>query len=134
MGVKLVGGCVAAAMLAGAWTAPAMAQQPDGDWRQVYEQPQGPIFIDRGSVRREGNFVTLRSRANLIEALEDGTQTMFVRFRFDCSARTYDILGLHFVRADGATIAEQEIPADQRQVEPIAPDSANAAIAAEVCR
>ncbi len=124
---------VAAASLS-AFAAPAAAAQDPEDWVQIFEQSQGPIFIDRGSIRRQGNIVTLRSRADLTQALEDGTRTMFVSFRFDCSARTYDIVSLRFLGADGALIAEQEIPDDQRQVEPIAPDSANSAIAAEVCR
>jgi len=36
--------------------------------------------------------------------------------------------------ADGAVILEQEVPADQRQMEPVVPDSPDAALAAFACR
>lgn len=111
----------------------ASQAQPE-DWVDVAEYDGSPIALDRASVRREGNIVTLRSRTIFAQAQQDGTKTVLVQFRYDCGARTSDLMSIHTLREDGSTVAREEVPQDQRQVEPVSSGSPNAAIADVVCR
>ncbi|HEX8364501.1 MAG TPA: surface-adhesin E family protein [Allosphingosinicella sp.] len=114
---------------------PATAQPPAApDWVQVYEHALGPITFDRTSVRRDADIVTLLSRTLLAEERSDGTKILEARFRYDCRARTSDLLSVAHLRSDGSVVASVEVAPAERLVEPIPAGSPNAAIADAVCR
>ncbi len=108
--------------------------QPAEDWQEVGQSHRGMITADLASRQRTGDIVTLRSRTVFAEALADGTSAVEVRMRYDCRRNRSETLAVKMLGADGAVILEQEVPADQRQMEPVVPDSPDAALAAFACR
>jgi len=133
--VKRAMRATAAALLAlTAGMQPAAAQPPSApDWVRVYDHALGPITFDRASVRRDSDIVTLLSRTLLAEERPDGTKILEARFRYDCRARTSDLLSVSHLRSDGSVIASVEVVPAERLVEPIPAGSPNAAIADAVC-
>ena len=108
--------------------------QPAEDWQQVTETSRGQVLADLASRQREGDIVTLRSRTVFAEALPDGTSSVLVRMRYDCRRNRSETLAVTMIDADGTTLSAQDVPADQRRMEPIVPDSPDAAVAAFACR
>lgn len=127
---------VAAAMLLGAnvAVAAASAQAPEGDWVEVHQHERGPVSMDRSSILTEGSIVTVRSRTVLNEVRPDGARTFVVRYRYDCSARTADLLAFATLASDGRILQEEELAPDQRRVDSIGAGSPNETIANQVCR
>lgn len=128
------GFAAAAGLLVASLAVPAAAQGPSGDWVQIFNHEVGPIFLDRSSVRREGNIATARTRIVFLRAEEGRPKTVVSSFRYDCSARTAALLSLTLYRADGSLLSNSEVPADQRRAEPIGTVSPNASVVAQVCR
>lgn len=112
---------------------PALAQPAPGDWVEILRGSNGPVFMDRSSVRRNGDVVVVRSRADLIQPLENGTKTMYTRFELNCATRTADLLAILFLDASGRTLTASTVSDGERRVEPIGSGSANDRIAATLC-
>jgi|GEM_PF-5091582 len=126
---KFIAGIAAALAL----TAAAHAQTQPEDWVEVIRHNGGPIFIDRNSVAREGNFVTVMSRTVFDRTQSDGTKGFRVRYRYDCANRTSDLLYLEQLGEDGRVMVSGEVEPSDRTVEPIPANSPNAAIVARLC-
>jgi hypothetical protein len=129
--MRVLGSAAAAAAIL--ISAGATGQAPDATWIQVSRHAGGPIFIDPASVRRDGNYATVVSRTDLEQALDDGTRTLVVRYRYDCVNRTSDLLYLEQLAGDGRVLLRTEIAPQEREIEAIPADSPNAAILARVC-
>lgn len=110
------------------------ALQPAADWEQVAQTPRGTVAADLASRQRAGDVVTLNTRTMFGEALADGTVAVTARMRYDCRRNRSETLAVTMTGADGAVISAQEVPADQRQMEPVVSDSPDAALAAFACR
>ena len=110
------------------------AAQPAEDWQEVTQNDRGTVSADVASKQRAGDLVTLQTRTVFAEALADGTSSVTVRMRYDCRRNRSETLAVTMVGADGAVILSQEVPDDQRQMEPIVADSPDAALAAFACR
>ena len=125
---------IAAAIgLSGAAVAKGQAQAQPEDWVEVIRHPAGPIWIDRNSVRRDGNFVIVMSRSDFDPPQPDGTRAFRARFRYDCVNRTSDLLWLQQLGSDGRIMLSGDIEPGDREVEPIPANSPNAAIVAQLC-
>lgn len=122
-----------AGLMLGAVASPAMAQPAPGDWVEIMRGDNGPVFMDRSSIMRNGDIVVVRSRADLIQAMENGTKTMYTRFQLNCAARTADLLAILFLDAGGRTLRAATVPDGERRVEPIGPGSPNERMAALLC-
>lgn len=128
-------GIAAAALLAATGgIQPATAQQPAGEWVHAYDHPLGAISYDPASVQRDSDFVTVLSRTLLAKEDPDGTKIIEARFRYDCRARTSDLLSVSHLRGDGTLVERVEVAPADRLVEAIPERSPNAAIADSVCR
>ncbi len=120
-------------MLAASFSTSSMQAEESANWREVSRNSRGPVFVDTRSLRRDGHRFTIRSRADLTQALDNGTKTMFASFQFDCRARTVMLLDIHFLAADGSTVAQSEVPSDQRRVEPVPSSAPNHAVLQLYC-
>lgn len=110
------------------------AVQPAEDWQEVSQSDRGTVSADIASKQRAGDIVTLRSRTSFAEPLADGTSSVMVTMRYDCRRNRSETMAVTMVGADGAVILSQDVPDDQRQMEPIVADSPDAALAAFACR
>ncbi len=110
------------------------AAQPAEDWQEVTQNDRGTVSADVASKQRAGDIVTLQTRTMFAEALADGTASVTVRMRYDCRRNLSETLAVTMVGADGAVILSQDVPDDQRQMEPIVADSPDAALAGFACR
>ena len=110
------------------------AVQPAEDWQEVTQNDRGNVSADVASKQRAGDIVTLLTRTVFAEPLADGTASVTVRMRYDCRRNRSETLAVTMVGADGAVILSQDVPDDQRQMEPIVADSPDAALATFACR
>lgn len=84
-------------------------------------------YLDKASVERTGNKVTLWTRRDFLL----GRGTAWNELEFDCSARTEAILA--YVRDDGGTISHN-VARPHRKASDIAPNSVEERIFNIVCR
>ena len=112
----------------------AAAFQPAEDWQEVTRTDRGTLSADIASKSRAGDIVTLRTRTQLAEALPDGTASIVARMRYNCRRNQSETMAVTMIGADCAEILASEIPDDQRQMEPVVPDSPDALLAAFACR
>lgn len=110
------------------------AVQPAEDWQEVTQNDRGTVSADAASKQRTGDVVTLRTRTVFTEAMADGTQSVVVRMQYDCRRNRSETLAVTMLGAEGNVIMAQDVPADQRQPEPVVADSPDAALAAFACR
>lgn len=110
------------------------AAQPVENWQEVTQNDRGTVSVDAASKQRTGDMVTLRTRTVFAEAMADGTNSVVVRMQYDCRRNRSETLAVTMLGAEGNVIMAQDVPADQRQPEPIVADSPDAALAAFACR
>ena len=77
--------------------------------------------------------MTVMSRTVFDRAQPDGTKAFRVRYRYDCTNRTSDLLYLEQLGGDGRVMVSGEVEPGDRTFEPIPPNSPNAAIVARLC-
>lgn len=133
--MKLTRGAAVAAAIAisGAASAQVRTQAQQEDWVEVIRHPAGPIWIDRNSVRRDGNFVTVMSRSDFVPPRPDGTTAFRARFRYDCANRTSDLEYIEQLGSGGRITLSGDVEPADRAVEPIRANTPNGAIADRLC-
>lgn len=107
--------------------------QPGENWVNAFRHDVGMVQVDRSSVRREGGNVTLRSRIVFNAVQGDGTKTAVTHYRFNCSARTAELLVLTRLGSNGRTLSSPPVSAAGRRPQPIGPRSPNAGIFQAAC-
>ena len=115
----------------GAATA-AGAQQPAArQWVRVNGDERVTAYVDRGSIRREGDLIRFDGRIVYVEPDEEGVKELQHSGEISCARRDYRIIGFQALNALGTVIATHvsEYPA-----EAINDGSPNAALHAEFCR
>jgi hypothetical protein len=132
---KLVAGLVWIALMLAAIPAAAQNRQrpPSPDWQRYGEWEPGIFFYDPATVVSEGRFRFVWTRVDLSRPLDSAVR-MFSRFRYDCTARTVDLLRLEGADAQGNDMFAQSVADNDREVEPIVASSPNHALAAIICR
>jgi hypothetical protein len=105
----------------------AMAAPPDrwvriGGSADLHEE-----YLDKESVRRSGNKVTLWTRRSLLH--DQGTS--WNELEIDCSVRTATVLA--YIRDDGRSISHNAVR-PHREASPIRPDSVEERIFDIACR
>ena len=122
----------AAAAIAASFVASAGHAQTE-DWAPVTRHNGSAISIDRNSVERQGGYVSVISRSMFDEIQPGGAKMYRVRYRYDCTNRTSDLLYFEIIDAGGRIIAREEVEPENREVEPVPADSPNEAILALLC-
>ncbi len=109
-------------------------QRPSSpDWQRLGEWEPGTFFYDPATVVSEGRYRLVWTRVDLRGPL-DAAVRVFSRFRYDCTARTVDLLRLEGADAEGNNVFAESVTEHDREIEPIEADSPNQAIAATICR
>lgn len=109
------------------------AAAPSERWTPVASGCNERLFVDLETAGRDGNYVLVWERLDFSRPEQDGIVRMLTRVRYDCRARTSDILYVRHLRADGSVVAGVEVADNQRQVEPVDPDSLVAGAFRVVC-
>ena len=118
-------GSLAAALLAMHGQSPPEA----ADWWyvSVADDPgdQQAFYVDRTSIRRTGDIAESEQAREGEVADEDGILGARLRVRYDCRARTSQVLIYRFLQSDGRLWTARR---NQTQAEPVEPDSVNDAL------
>ena len=110
------------------------AAEPAPAWEPVpIENDEGTSFaIDRASVAREGTRVTLLTRMQRREPSPSGLYRTITRWRYDCAARTAEVLRYEVFGLRGDVLEAMDLSAGS-EVEPVQPETAHDFIMRAVC-
>ena len=117
----------------------AAAQQPSGsaaptpDWAEVQGGDGVRAFVDRRSIRRQGDLLRYSGRILYPEPDENGVVELLHVGEIGCSARRYRTLSFEALAPGGAVVARYESPPEEPTI-PINDGSNNDALHAEHCR
>lgn len=108
-----------------------LAQQPaPRDWVRVNGDERVTAYVDRSSIRRNGDLVRFDGRIVYVEPDEEGVKELLHSGEISCSRRDYRIIGFDALDASGTVIATH---VSDDPPTPINDDSPNAALHAERC-
>lgn len=112
----------------------ALLAQPAPEWEPLaFTSDEGLSFaIDRASIEREGPKVTLRTQMQRREPSPSGLYRATGRWRYDCSARTAELLEYDVFDARGENL-ETMIVAEGTDVERVQPETAHDFILRAIC-
>ena len=127
--MRLLGAIVAVAVLA--FPSGAAAQQPTArEWVRVNGDDRVTAYVDRRSIRRNGDMVRFDGRIVYVQPDEEGVKELLHSGEISCARRDYRIIGFEALNEAGTVIATHvsEDPATA-----INDGSPNAALHAEFC-
>lgn len=125
IGMALVLSCLAGA------AGPALAQQPaQREWVRVNGDERVTAYVDRRSIRRNGDLVRFDGLIEYFEPDEDGVKQLVHSGELSCARRDYRIIGFEALDSAGTVIATHS---SEDPPTPINEDSPNAALHAEFC-
>ena len=103
----------------------ALAAPEEAPWEPLaFEAEDGSSFaFQRDSIVREGAKVTLTASMQRREPSASGFYRMTGRWRYNCAARTAELLDYVAYGAEGDTLETFTVP--EPEVEPVAPDTAH---------
>lgn len=99
-----------AGLALGAGTGDLMQQADAGAWRLVMRTEDAEIYIDPGTLRRDGTMFTIREKLVLAQP-RHGIHMMVVLVRFDCVRRTHMLMHQVQIDPDGRVLYDADSPA-----------------------
>lgn len=102
-------------------------------WEQVQASDKGMVAIDPQGTKRNGADVTVVSRLRFNEPSANGFQTVVMRNRYNCTARTVKMMTMELYSPSGAFMSSTDLSETDSPTQDIGPDSPNDAIAKRVC-
>ena len=124
IGMALVLSCLAGA------AGPALAQPAQREWVRVNGDERVTAYVDRRSIRRNGDLVRFDGLIEYFEPDEDGVKQLVHSGELSCARRDYRIIGFEVLDSAGTVIASHS---SEDPPTPINEDSPNAALHAEFC-
>lgn len=111
----------------------ARAEPAEAPWEPLdFEAEDGSRFaLQRGSIVREGEQVTLRTSLQLREPSPSGLYRSTGRWRYDCAARTVELLDYVVYGQSGDTLEAFVVP--EPEVEPVQPGTAHDFFLRAIC-
>lgn len=101
-------------------------------WELVLEEPDGRLYIDPASVRRDGNVVRFNTRmAGNVDI--EGIRTLFTRQAMDCVRHTSGFEAGATYDAEGRATGSREVAPWEVVMVPIEAQSAEAAFHQRLC-
>ena len=112
----------------------ASLAEPAPEWEPLaFPGDEGLSFaIDRASIAREQSKVTLRTRMQRREPSPSGLYRVTGRWRYDCSARTAELLEYDVFDVRGESLETMIFPQGS-EVEPVQPETAHDFILRAIC-
>lgn len=101
---------IGALLLAAAQAASAAPAAPA--WELVIELPNGRMFVDPASIRRDAERVSFLALAARSAESPDGVQNVFADLRIDCAARTMTVFRERYYGARGNLVRSNELGAE----------------------
>ena len=112
----------------------ALLAQPAPEWEPLaFTSDDGLSFaIDRASIEREGSKLTLHTRMQRRDPSPSGLYRVTGRWRYDCSARTAELLGYDVFDVRGESLETMIFP-QGTEVEAVQPETAHDFILRAIC-
>lgn len=109
--------------------APAVAQ----DWETIGESPKLNIYVDRDTVKRQGNIVTAWTKWVYPNSGRKDEAYYVARNRHDCENRTTTLLSYIFYNAKDEAIKSGKLETYQQKADDMAPGTDGEYVLNHVC-
>lgn len=107
---------IALALLLAAQVLPAPGSVPA--WEALPEDPSGRNFLDPANIRRDGDIVYIVVRGVAHPGDTDEIQSLMMRVRVDCRARTFGIEAADAYDGEGRFLRSREVAPREVASEP----------------
>jgi hypothetical protein len=124
----------AGTLLLWAATAPAQppAAEPTPEWQEVQGATDFRVYVDRRSIRRDGDSLRFRGRIVRAQADQHGVLTLRHLGEISCARREYRIVTFEALDAAGTVVLSFTVPESTAPMA-IDPGSNNEALHREFC-